>query len=178
MKTEVFNIINNANFSIESRKQSAEFFIRNPEYISDLVLALSEETSEIQLKILMILEVLSRENLVLLSPFINEIVNKISTANNTSEKRLFSKIIHFVLNYEKIKIEQATKDLIIGKSFDWLLTEKATAVQVFSMQNIYDLKAEADWIAPELQAVLENQLPGASAGFHSRAVKILKKLKQ
>lgn len=133
MKTEVFSIINDVNFSIESLEQSAQFFIKNPEYISDLVLALSEETSEIQLKILMILEVLSRENLVLLSPFIHEIVNKISTAINASEKRLFSKIIHFMLNSEKIKIEQAIKDLIIEKSFDWLLTEKATAVQVFSM---------------------------------------------
>jgi hypothetical protein len=55
---------------------------------------------------------------------------------------------------------------------------EALAVKVFSMSVLGNLAALYPDIKPELKLVIEEQLPHQTAGFKSRAKKVLKMLKK
>ena len=53
---------------------------------------------------------------------------------------------------------------------------EALAVKVFSMTVLSNLAKQYPEIVPEIKIVIEDQLPHQSAGFKSRAKKVLKDL--
>ncbi len=54
--------------------------------------------------------------------------------------------------------------------------DEALAVKVFSMTVLGNLAKKYPEIKPELKLLIEDQLPHQTAGFKSRAKKILKQL--
>ena len=57
-----------------------------------------------------------------------------------------------------------------------LSSEEPIAVKVFAMTNLHHICEHLPELQHELRIILEDQLPYGSAGFRSRASKILKKL--
>ena len=67
---------------------------------------------------------------------------------------------------------------IMDICFSYLASPKETiAVKVFSMTVLGNLSKKYPEIIPEIKALLEEQLPHQSAGFRSRANKLLKSWK-
>ncbi|QDH78036.1 hypothetical protein FKX85_02890 [Echinicola soli] len=80
-----------------------------------------------------------------------------------------------ILQYQEVpeEFEGEVLDLTFRLLED---TSEPIAIRVFSMQVVYNLSKRYPEIKPELKAIIESSLPYASAGFKSRASKILPKL--
>ncbi|AWW30347.1 hypothetical protein DN752_09560 [Echinicola strongylocentroti] len=80
-----------------------------------------------------------------------------------------------VLQYQEIPEE--FEGGVLDRTFQLLEdTREPIAIRVFSMQVVYNLSERYPAIKPELKGIIEASLPYASAGFKSRAHKILPKL--
>ncbi|MCP9200131.1 hypothetical protein MKO06_09440 [Gramella sp. GC03-9] len=178
---EIRNILQEMNTSLASRENAAKILIGRPRLIQDAVSLLNENETKLSIKALYCLEILARKDIDLLMDQLKHLTHYAKTSENSSANRCLAKI--FSLATEKDSLAGKTsylpseiKESIMETSFSWLIREESIAVKVFSMQTLWDLRCENDWIAAELKAVLQNDFPGASAGYQSRARKILRKL--
>ena len=70
-------------------------------------------------------------------------------------------------------------DRIINACFDWLIHPKLkVAPKVHAMQTLFNLRNEQQWISTELLQTLELNISEASAGYKSRAKKLILALKK
>ena len=66
------------------------------------------------------------------------------------------------------------KERFITACFDWLIGNEKVAIHTYSMQTIFVFGKERDWIHNELRQVLLDNIAYGSAGYVSRAKRILK----
>ena len=57
---------------------------------------------------------------------------------------------------------------------DWLIGNEKVAIHAYSMQTLFVFGKESDWIHNELRQVLVDNIAYGSAGYVSRAKRILK----
>jgi hypothetical protein len=82
-----------------------------------------------------------------------------------------------MMQYTDIPLQLQGK--VIDLCFKYLSDRKeAIAVRVFSMTVLAELVNDSKELKQELKIVIEDQLPYASAGFMSRARKVLKQISQ
>jgi hypothetical protein len=67
---------------------------------------------------------------------------------------------------------------IVNRCFELMEPSQPIAVRVFSMTVLSNITRQLPELRKELELVIEDQLPYASAGFISRAKKVLKDLKK
>lgn len=80
--------------------------------------------------------------------------------------------------WQFVEIPEEFMGEIANICFDYLDSQiEAIAVKVFSMTVLYHISQKEPDLQPELRLVIEKQLPYGSAGFKSRAKKILPNLK-
>jgi len=77
--------------------------------------------------------------------------------------------------------EMNIPEYLLGKAatiaFDLLLSNREpVAIKVHSMQTLYNINVKEPALKKELKLIIEEQLPYSTAGFKSRAAKILKQL--
>ena len=78
---------------------------------------------------------------------------------------------------QEIELPEAYHGEIMDMCFTYLESPKESlAVKVFSMSVLSNLAKYYPEIKPELKLIIEDQLPHQSAGFKSRAKKVLKDL--
>lgn len=78
-----------------------------------------------------------------------------------------------------VKLTKKDKSILLNQCFDYLVSvDYPIAVQVFSMQILYNLSEEIPEIGEELYRVLEEKMPDASAGYRSRARRIMQQMKR
>jgi hypothetical protein len=78
-----------------------------------------------------------------------------------------------------IEVPKKFHGRVVKICFDFLTDKKeAVAVQVFAMTVLANIAQQEPALADELIMLIEDRLPYASAGFRSRANKILKRLKK
>lgn len=175
-------ILSNVDASLQKREKAAEI-LASSEGLRRQSLTIIKNKTDLSLKALMVFEILGRMDFKLIAPFIPALIKIAHDYTNSSSRRCLAKIFNFAINEHKNKnstfqLNRTLRTNIIELSFLWLISEEKTAVKVFSMQNIYDLREDEPWIEAELMAILEKDLPGSSAGYKSRASKILRKLRQ
>lgn len=80
--------------------------------------------------------------------------------------------------WQFVEIPEEFMGEVANICFDYLDSQnEAIAVKVFSMTVLYHISQKETDLQPELRLVIEKQLPYGSAGFQSRAKKILPNLK-
>jgi len=176
---DVQEILENTNLRLASRKYAAEFILSNN--LLPQTIELIKFPQELSMKAWMILEMLGRDNCDLLGESMSSIINSGKLYSDGSSKRCMMKIFGFLVesHFHKnspIHLNHAEIKEIIRLSFQFLLNDEKTAVKVFAMQNVYDLKTEEKWIESELKALLEKDISALTSGYKSRASKILRKL--
>ena len=62
--------------------------------------------------------------------------------------------------------------------FDWLITNQKVACQAYSMDALYLLGTEKEWIHPELKITLEQNISSQSAAYKARGRITLEKIKK
>ena len=74
-------------------------------------------------------------------------------------------------------LQNVHKERIIEACFDWLISNQKVAVKAYSMDTLYLLGKEYNWVHPELKQILQQDYTHESAGFKARAKHVLKKIK-
>ena len=177
------SILDQVDATIKKREEAAEKISGSHELLNEVMQYIFKHDEAYSLKALMVIEVLGRKNFRCLHSYIPELVLSGKLYTDSTSRRCLAKIFNFAINEHlnsgsNFHLNTSIRSEIIDLSFLWLVSEEQTAVKVFSMQNIYDLKNEREWISEELKAILEKDIISSSAGYKSRAIKILRKLKQ
>ncbi len=176
IKTLIFNTTG----SKKSRREAAQFVLRQPELMAELTNRCFEIDNPDHYKACWILEIIAYENLKSLNNYLNIICSKSKTLSNESAVRPLSKII-FLLTEAHIKgeinLNSAQIDMLVELSFDWLINDTKVATKVYAMRNLYLLGTYQDWVRPELKTILEKDYHSHSVAYKTVAREILKKLK-
>ena len=167
--------------SLAKRKAVAVTILKNQYLLPDLISIIVQHEKEYSLKALMAIEILSREHFQAIQKYTPQLVDAGKFYLDSSSRRYLSKIYGQAIlsdtsNASTFHLPSATKKQIIELSFLWLISNEKTAVKVFSMQNLFDLKKEEKWISEELKAAIIKEFAVSSQGFKPRATKILRKL--
>lgn len=187
MTTEqLYNELKNVNHSKEKRLQYALLILNEPELASNLLDILFMVDDKLSCKAAWVLEYTCGKNLQLLIPYLNRFTEHIPRIHLDPAVRPVAKICEYLaLAYtDKINtcfknaLTQTHKDRIIETCFDYLINDEKVAPKAYSMNTLFLLGKETDWVYPELRNILERDFEKESAAFKARARHILKKLKK
>jgi len=180
---KIQEILDRTNATLDKRTLASQKLIESEELRKQTLELIKTHDKDFSLKALMVLEVLGREHFEMLEPSIPFLIMYGKLYKDSSSRRCFSKIYNFAIKSDRspethFNLTRQSKSEIIEQSFLWLVSQEATAVKVFSMQNIFELREEESWISEQLKGILEKDMTRSSAGYNSRGIKILRKLKQ
>jgi tRNA-dihydrouridine synthase len=149
----------------------SEYVLENPYLIAPLYHLIHSDKPKIQWHAAWVFEHIFIAKPEIIKPYLKEIVSEFHTIENNSVKRHFAKILSLT------DINNMANGIFINTCFEWLKSELiSVAVKAHCMQILFHLTLKYPDLKPELRIVLEEQIPFNSAGFKSRAQKILKQL--
>ncbi len=111
----------------------------------------------------------------LFKPHCSRVIAELKNLKSDGAMRNFLKTLAEV----PLKLTKKDKSILLNQCFDYLVSnDYPIAVQVFSMQILYNLSCEIPEIGEELCRILEERMPDASAGYRSRVRRILSQMKK
>ena len=166
----------------DNRPLLTEATLKNPTW----VLILLENISDIENKdshfSARILELTCKNKLSIVLPYLDHFVKILSSLELDGSIRASAKIIEllcveYFIKYtpqyiEKLNVEYL--ELFTENCFDWMISDKAIAIQAHSMYSLYLLGEKFEWIHTELIENIEKNLPTGSTGYQNRGRKIIK----
>ena len=185
-KEELYKELSYVNHSRENRKRYALLVISNPDLIPKILDILFEVNDKISCRAAWLLEFVARENLDSILPYLDRFTKKMKTVHLDPAVRPIAKICEYLIqayyhknnNHTKDYLNALHKERIIEISFDYMITDQKVAVKAYSMNSLYLLGKEYDWIHPELITILEKDFNSNSAAYKARARQLLRKLKK
>lgn len=162
------------------RDSICDIVLSNPKIIPDLIRICFEENNKLSIKSFWALELLAKKSLEYLKNDLDFFCQNIHKLKFDSAKRPAAKICELIaLDFAKIERQELLltsnqQEQIIECCFDWMIGQEKIAVQVYSMQTIFLLGRNYDWVRPELALILKDKIANASCGYRSSAKKILK----
>ena len=166
------------------RDSSAIFILDHPETFPFLIELVFEGQERIHIKAAWILELVCIENISLISAYLDYFSRNLTKITNESALRPIAKVCFFIVdtyfsgsdNTIRDKLTKDHRQRITENNFDWLIENHKVATKAFAMDTLFFLGLEIDWIHEELKLILEKNMIHNSAGYKTRARKILKKL--
>ena len=186
MTTEqLYKELDYVNHSRENRKKYAIMVISNPELIDKVLDVLFQVDDKVSQRAAWLLEFVARENLDALLPYLDRITEEMHKVYLDPAVRPIAKICEYLIeayyhrnpNHTKDHLKPIHKERIIELSFDYMITDQKVAAKAYSMNSLYLLGKEYDWIHPELMQILEQGFASGSAAYKARSRHLLKKLK-
>lgn len=128
-----------------------------------------------------VLEFICKKSLDPIVPHLDYFTQNISMVAHHSTRREMAKICELIaINYNKKEtsllkscITQKQKDMIVEACFDWMISDEKVAIHAYSMQILFILGKENNWIHTELKQILVDNIAFGSKGYVVRAKKIL-----
>ena len=185
-KTELYKELNYVNHSREKRLQYANLVIANPELVKPLLEILFDVDDKTSCRAAWVFEFMCGENLDAIIPHLNLFTKNISKVHLDPAVRPVAKVCEYLIkdyyskddNKIKSTLTEKHKEKIVEACFDWMINDEKIAPKAYSMNSLYLLGNEYDWIHPELAMILERDFQMQSSGFKARARHILKKIKK
>lgn len=187
MTTEaLYKELDYVNHSRENRKKYATMVIDNTELLPKVLDILFNVDDKVSPRAAWLLEFVAREDLKAILPHLDRITSEMHKVHLDSAVRPMAKICEYLIeayyhkNPHPVKaiLTSTHKERIIELSFDYLITDQKIAPQAYSMNTLFLLGKEFDWIHPELILILERGYPTGSAGYKARSRQLLAKLKK
>lgn len=146
-------------------------YLKNPQKIKQLFhLFLGKDKQQTQKASWVLLHCFDQNN-VLLQDYIPTLVKETLCSKTPTIKRNLLRILQFA----PLTIEQYPE--LIDFCFGILLDKsEPIAIQVFGMTVLFNMIQSEPDLCKELQIIIEDQIPYASAGYKSRGKKILQKI--
>lgn len=186
MTTEqLYKELRYVNHSREQRKKYAMMAVNNPEMLKNVMEIAFEVDDKISCRAAWLLEFTARENLPALYPLLDEFTSNMHKVHLDPAVRPVAKICEYLIESyyskynEDIQMVLTSEHIerIITLCFDYMITDQKIAPQAYSMNVLYFLGQDHDWIHPELIQILEQGYATGSAGYKARARCLLKKIK-
>lgn len=186
MTTEqLYKELHYVNHSREHRKRYALMAVDNPEMLKKVMVIAFKVNDKISCRAAWLLEFTARENLKALFPLLDEFTLNMHKVHLDPAVRPVAKICEYLIETYYSKNNQDIRKFlkeehikrIIDLCFDYMITDQKIAPQAYSMNVLYLLGQDHDWIHPELVQILERGYPKGSSGYKARARCLLKKIK-
>ena len=169
-----------------TRLEVANWVLDHPTTFPDLLGYCFNTQLSFSHKAAWILELVCIENLALLLPYLDEFFSKIPKIKKDQAIRPFSKICMMLATaYYKKKdpqvihfLKPSYKTTMTEYCFDWLITDQKVAAEAYSMNALYLLGTEIDWIHSELKIILEQNINSKTAAYKSRGKITLKEIEK
>ncbi len=160
----------------ENRLRVANLVVENPALMPFLIELVFEVENKQSIKAAWTLELVCEQQLNLLIPYLATFVTKINTLKFDSAVRPASKICNFLaIAYLSKKNPLITKNLtskyinsIIETGFDWMISNHKVATKAYTMNALFLLGKNDDWVHEELKLILEQNIQKESAAYKAR----------
>jgi len=154
-----------------SQKQiemAARLIIENPVLIDKLLFFLATNDKELNQKAAQTFHKITDINKNLLARYQMQLLPVLKISVHISVKRCVLRL------FSQIGIDNEIAGQVVDECFNFLTeNNQPTAIKVFAMTTIAAIAQRYPELMQELRPILEEQMPYASAGFKSRAGKIL-----
>ena len=182
---QLYNELSYVNHSRENRKKYAHIVLNDatllPKVVSILLLVDDKQSP----RAAWLLEFVAREQLTAILPILDSFLPEMKRVHQDAAVRPVAKICEYLIeayykNQSEIRkvLTNTHKELIIENCFDWMINDEKIAPKAYSMNTLFLLGQDYDWIHPELVMILERDYQMQSSGFKARARHILKKIKK
>ena len=183
---QLYEELNYVNHSRENRKKYAFIVINNPQLLDSLLDILFDVDDKVSNRAAWLLEFVAREQLDTILPHLDRITEEMPKVHQDPAVRPIAKVCEYLVeayfhkepNMTKSLLKPIHKERIIELSFDYLITDQKVAAKAYSMNSLYLLGKEYDWIHPELVQILEQGYATGTAAYKARARGIFQKLKK
>jgi len=185
-KTELHSQLSYVNHSRENRLKYAHMVLDNLKLLPIVMDLCFDVEDKISFRAAWLLEFVVREQLDAILPYLDRFTEQIPTVKRDEAIRPMAKICEYLIMAYYHKNNNATKKYLTKRHreritelcFDYMITNQKIAPKAYSMNSLFLLGREFDWIHPELEIILERDLHMQSSGFKARAKYILKKIKK
>ncbi len=187
MTTEqLYEELNYVNHSRENRRKYANLIISNPELYPKLLYILFMVDDKVSCRAAWVFEFACGENLEAAIPYLDIFTSSIGKVHLDPAVRPVAKVCEYLVkayysrqdNAIKTALTNEHQERIIEACFDWMINDEKIAPKAYSMNSLYLLGRDHDWIHPELKIILERDFQMQSSGFKARARHIINKIEK
>lgn len=183
---QLYQELNYVNHSREKRLHYANLVIDNPDLIPKLLDILFMVDDKISCRAAWVFEFMCGKNLETVIPYLDYFTENMNQVHLDPAVRPVAKVCEYLVTAYYSKEDTAIKtalnpihrERIIEACFDYMIHDEKIAPKAYSMNSLYLLGKDYDWIHPELVLILERDYQMQSSGFKARARHILKKIKK
>ncbi|RLD29465.1 MAG: adenylosuccinate lyase [Bacteroidetes bacterium] len=184
-KEELYKHLTYVNSSRENRLKYAQMVLNDKSLFPKLLSILFMLDDKVSCRAAWVLEFTCNKDLEVLISYLDIFTKNIHKVHLDSAVRPVAKVCEYLVkayyskhnNNIKIALKPIYQERIIEACFDWMITDQKVAVKAYSMNSLYLLGQDYDWVHPELKTILERGFHSESAGFKARARHLLKKIK-
>lgn len=182
---QLYKELNYVNHSREKRLYYANLMQDNPDLISSLFDILFMVDDKISPRAAWVFEFMCNADIETIIPYLDMFTENMHKVHLDSAVRPVAKICEFLAkaytsktnNKIKNTLTETHKERIIEVCFDYMINDEKIAPKAYSMNTLFLLGKDYDWVHPELALILERDFQMQSSGFKARARHILKKIK-
>lgn len=170
-----------ANAMRKNRMRVAEKIFEDPVKFRPLLEIVFDVDNKLSVKAAWVMELVCLENLNLLLPHLDFFTSQLNKVHFDSAVRPVSKICmelarayhHKKPNLTQNALSQDHIDRCIEAGFDWMITQQKVAVKAYTMEALYLFGKDRDWVHPELDSIIRENMAYESCGYQARGKKIL-----
>jgi len=151
----------------------AEYVAKNPERFDDLMKLFFSNTYRVTQLAAWPLGICAEKHPHLVQPYLSQMIDNLAKDVHDAVKRNTVRALQFIEIPEELLGEAANNCFALLES-----NKEPIAIKVFSMTVLGNICEKEPDLGQELKLIIEDQLPYGSAGFKSRAKKVLKKIEK
>ncbi|GGK59592.1 MULTISPECIES: adenylosuccinate lyase [Flavobacteriaceae] len=169
-------LINIENAKRINRERVAYLVLENTELVPHLIEIMFTEDPKVSIKAAWVLEIVCEKKLNLIAPQLDYFADNIGFLTHDSAVRPASKICNFIAIAFTSKTDILFKnfltknhvDKFIETCFDWMLSDHKVATKAYSMNALFLLGKNYDWVHQELKLILQQNIVKESAAYKAR----------
>jgi hypothetical protein len=181
---ELYRVLDYTTATRTNRQKASQWVLEHPENFPKLLELSFNATGDVSHKAAWVVEFICRKQLAHLYPHLNYFFDNLPGATKDQIVRPMAHLCELLSRaYYKKKdpqlidlLSETHKIKMTECSFDWLISDQKVACQVRAMTTLYLLGTEFDWIHPELEQILEQNIHIGSAGYKARGRSVLSQI--
>lgn len=178
---ELHKELSYVNASRDNRMKHAKMVLNNLELLPKLMTIVFTADDKISCRAAWVLEYVCSQNIFVIVPYLDVFVVNLYKIHFDSAVRPIAKICELLAkaySKQELTLLPEHKEHIIETCFDWMIKDEKVAVKAYSMNTLFLLGKDYNWVFPELKQILERDFYDQSAAYKARARQILKKIKK
>lgn len=172
----ITQLLNMQNAKRVNRMRVTNIVLDNPELLPFLLEISFDVDDKLSIKAAWTLELVLEQKLDWLTPHLDYFTQHIALVYFDSAVRPISKICNFIAIAYNAKKESLIKEFLTNKhielmietGFDWMISNHKVATKAYTMNALYLLGKNSDWVHEELKLILQQNIAKESAAYKAR----------